>query len=216
MAELDLAEIHQFGEVRPAQVGPIEDGMVQEASAEVGPDQAGSGAPPDQAQPGSGGGDQAGPGDPTSPAEISQELANGGAQAAPPEAPAPAPAPASPTASAAGAGGGAAPASDDPSIAAGANGATPDTATTTPPDPTPNPAAVPDLPPDFNPSPDAAAKSPADEAPMNNAAPPLSQAGHVGHHGSGAGLWLTGLAFGALLLLGVGWLWTRRRLYDAA
>jgi hypothetical protein len=76
---------------------------------------------------------------------------------------------------------------------------------------------VPDLPPDFNPSPDAAAKSPADEAPINNsAAPPLSQAGHVTHHGNGVGLWLTGLGFGALLLFGVGWLWTRRRLYDAA
>jgi hypothetical protein len=51
---------------------------------------------------------------------------------------------------------------------------------------------------------------------MDNAAPPLSQAGHVQHHGGGASLWLTGLGFGALLIGGVAWLWTRRRMYDAA
>jgi hypothetical protein len=77
---------------------------------------------------------------------------------------------------------------------------------------------VPDLPPDFDASPNAtpAPKAPAEEAPMDNAAPPLSQAGHVQHHGGGASLWLTGLGFGALLIGGVAWLWTRRRTYDAA
>jgi hypothetical protein len=101
-------------------------------------------------------------------------------------------------------------------LAPGADGTSPDTATTTPPDDTPNPAAVPDLPPDFNPAPNAAGNSPADEAPMDSAAPPISQAGHVaGHHSRGAALWLTGLAFAGLLLISVGWLWTRRRRYDA-
>jgi LPXTG-motif cell wall-anchored protein len=38
----------------------------------------------------------------------------------------------------------------------------------------------------------------------------------VQHHGGGASLWLTGLGFGALLIGGVAWLWTRRRMYDAA
>ena len=75
---------------------------------------------------------------------------------------------------------------------------------------------MPDLPPDFNPSPDAAGKGPADEAPMDSAAPPLTQAGHVGHHSRSGALWLTGCLFAALLILSVGWLWTRRRQYDAA
>jgi hypothetical protein len=103
-----------------------------------------------------------------------------------------------------------------PSDASLAAGATPDTATTTPPDPTPNPSAVPELPSDFNQSPTSPSTGPADGAPIDAAAPPLNQAGHTSPKANKPALWATGLAFGALLLLSAAWLWARRRRYDPA
>ncbi|HEV7534166.1 MAG TPA: hypothetical protein VGP90_00945 [Acidimicrobiia bacterium] len=84
------------------------------------------------------------------------------------------------------------------------------------PDSTPNPDAVSELPPDFGQTPAPPTTATPDEAPLDAAAPPITQAGHTGHRNSGAALWATAAAFGALLLLGAGWLWTRRRRYDPA
>ena len=93
-----------------------------------------------------------------------------------------------------------------------------DTTTTQAPDPTPDPAAVPELPSDFDQAPTAAppATAPADEAPLDAAAPPISQAGHTESRAGRPALWATGAAFGGLLLVSAAWLWTRRRRYDPA
>ncbi|MDQ1516397.1 MAG: hypothetical protein QOE80_2227 [Actinomycetota bacterium] len=90
------------------------------------------------------------------------------------------------------------------------------TTTTQTPDATPNPAAVGELPSDFGQAPAPPTTAGADGAPIDAAAPPLSQAGHTGRPKNGAALWATGAAFGGLLLLCSGWLWTRRRRYDPA
>ena len=85
-----------------------------------------------------------------------------------------------------------------------------DTTTTLAPD-----AVIPDMPPGFDQPADASAPAP-DGAPLD-AAPPLDQAGHtISHPKAKAALWLTALAFGALLLISSGLILVRRRRYDPA
>jgi hypothetical protein len=100
----------------------------------------------------------------------------------------------------------------DPSAVAGDG-----TTTTLAPNPTPDAAAVPELPSDFDPSATPEAGAPTDEAPLDSLAP-LNQAGHTDKAPANKpALWVTAIAFGALLLVSAAWLWARRdRRYDPA
>jgi len=68
---------------------------------------------------------------------------------------------------------------------------------------------VPELPSDFDQAGTPPASAPADEAPLDAIAP-LDQAGHTSKPADKPALWITAIAFGAVLLVSAAWLWTRR------
>ena len=89
------------------------------------------------------------------------------------------------------------------------------TATTMAPDPIPDAAVVPELPADFDHSAAPPESAPSDH-PLDTLAP-LSQAGHTDvKPRSKPALWATAIAFGAVLIVGAAWLWTRRDKFDPA
>jgi hypothetical protein len=91
------------------------------------------------------------------------------------------------------------------------------TTTTLAPDPVPDAAVVPELPADF----DQSAMPPPESAPPDqkqvDEIAALSQAGHTNDEPTNKpALWVTAIAFGALLLVSGAWLWTRRDRFDPA
>jgi hypothetical protein len=90
------------------------------------------------------------------------------------------------------------------------------TTTTLAPDPIPDAAVVPELPADFDQSAAPPPESTPADAPLDALAP-LNQAGHTDvKPANKPALWVTAIAFGALLLVSGAWLWTRRDRFDPA
>jgi hypothetical protein len=89
------------------------------------------------------------------------------------------------------------------------------TTTTMVPDPIPDAAVVPELPADFDHS-----TAPPESAPFDQALDtlaPLNQAGHSeARPENKPALWVTAIAFGAVLIVSAAWLWTRRDRFDPA
>jgi hypothetical protein len=89
------------------------------------------------------------------------------------------------------------------------------TTTTLTPDPTPDAAVLPELPADFDQS-ASPEPAPSEDTPLDGLAA-LDQAGNIDEvRANKPALWVTAVAFGALLLVSAAWLWARRGRYDPA
>jgi hypothetical protein len=89
------------------------------------------------------------------------------------------------------------------------------TTTTAAPNPLPDAAVVPELPADFDQSAAPPDSAPPDQDMVDDIAA-LNQAGHTEKPTNKPALWVTAIAFGALLLVSGAWLWTRRDRFDPA
>lgn len=175
----------------------------------AGPDQSAFQAPPEEpsnSAPGTGGGagpkpkkpgraDQGGAGDPNSPAEISQRLA----------------------AEAGGESAGRTRHGADGAGMSGVDEAAPTDAAAS--DVTGDPGATPEeaVTPGFAETTTVPGSAPPDDTALDALEPPLNQAGHTDQSkDKKQALWVTAIAFGAVLIVSAGWLWTRRGPYDPA
>lgn len=191
--------------------GAPDDGTAGPDDGSAGPDQSAFEAPPEEPSnpdPGAGGdagpksrkpgrADQGGSGDSDSPAEISQRLAEE-------------------------AGGESAGRTRHGANGAGVSGADETVPADAPADGVTDvtgelPEEAPELLPGFDEPTTTPGDAPPDETTLDAVAPPLNQAGHT-DQGSNKkqALWVTAIAFGAVLLVSAGWLWTRRGPYDPA
>lgn len=78
------------------------------------------------------------------------------------------------------------------------------------------PGEAPELLPGFGEPTTAPVDALPDETTLDAMEPPLNQAGHTDQGNKKQALWVTAIAFGAVLLVSAGWLWTRRGPYDPA